>query len=445
MLRICAYEQEAYSGRLADKQAKGKLGNYLVGLRVIKDSLQRAGYTVDWADALQLRRYNVVLVSITSDRDWLPFIAERLKWPQGVYKVIVGGPGVANVRPFLEFADCFVLGRGENLIVNIIHYMESGEQYIDESVIWSDQFSMDKTYRFRQEPLYPHFIELERGGWNESNIGCPYKCRFCAYTHHRRHTGGGVFATGGQVFKPSNLYGDREFTMMDLISGKRGRIGALNITALDGFSERLRKMVNKPISRDGFREFLRLVLQEGRNYRFKMYNIVGLPTECEDDYAEFMEDIEFADKRSRWSSKVTIELQCTPFRATPVTPAACWPMAYKDHRDIAKLLRAAAGVKTFDRAGTVYDGKHLNVFVSRYTESLSTTALAAICIRGTESDSRNIKRLAERYDEFVALDSRAQLALLQKGFDLITLFGAYTPEDLPTRNIQTYTQIIYAN
>jgi len=71
------------------------------GLLMISDALERSGYSINFASKNTVDQYDIILVSITSDCDWWAYISERLLWPKGNYKVIIGGAGVLNVRPFL--------------------------------------------------------------------------------------------------------------------------------------------------------------------------------------------------------------------------------------------------------------------------------------------------------------------------------------------------------
>ena len=79
------------------------------GISIVMDILRRQGYVVDFCSSANVHNYDVVLFAVTSDCDWWTFIAERVKWQKGNYKVVVGGAGVLNVRPFLPYVDYFVL------------------------------------------------------------------------------------------------------------------------------------------------------------------------------------------------------------------------------------------------------------------------------------------------------------------------------------------------
>lgn len=67
-MKICAYVQEAYAK--ANYKNECMDARQFVGLRVIIDCLNRAGYEVDYAGIATVHQYDVVLVSLTSDCDW---------------------------------------------------------------------------------------------------------------------------------------------------------------------------------------------------------------------------------------------------------------------------------------------------------------------------------------------------------------------------------------
>lgn len=77
-MKICAYVQEAYAK--ANYKNECMDARQFVGLRVIIDCLNRAGYEVDYAGIATVHQYDVVLVSLTSDCDWWSYIAERQRW-----------------------------------------------------------------------------------------------------------------------------------------------------------------------------------------------------------------------------------------------------------------------------------------------------------------------------------------------------------------------------
>lgn len=170
------YKNESYHTRL------------YAGMEVVVDILKRAGYEVDYIGKSTVHKYDIVLMSITSDSDWYPFIAERVSWQKGHYKVIVGGQGVLNVRPFIPFVDYFVLGRAEGVIDKLIMALDGKGDIEHPSIIESSKFSIDKKYSINQvNQKYPHVIKLQNGKeYEEDIIGCNHRCLFCGYTWHRK-------------------------------------------------------------------------------------------------------------------------------------------------------------------------------------------------------------------------------------------------------------------
>lgn len=419
-----AYRKECYNVRLN------------AGMAVVADILRRAGYTdIDYVSSANAHKCGIVLFSVTSDCDWWEFVAERAKWESGNYKVCVGGQGVLNVRPYLNYADFFVLGRAEGVIAELVKSVELWGDFESPYVVNSKTFRVDRQYNIKQvSQIYEHDILLENGKiYHEDVIGCNHKCLFCGYTWQRKHV-------AKEQFNYSGLWNggtDRERAMIDIHNGIDIDMNKLRTTAIDGLSERLRFGVNKKITRDMLREFLSRLTSCEKPHQVKFYNIVGYPTETETDWNEFLEDIEIADKEfERVSKQTSILLHSTPFRAMPATPLACAPMQYENFRGkIAKSLGRGAY-----KGNIFYQGNAMWAVESMATESLPTVIQSAIVWRGTEKDAENILRIASS-KKFFAADSKTKQATLEKYFDVDTLFGAFTPDTLPTRYLRTYAKV----
>lgn len=425
-MKICVYVLEEHAKKTYKNESYHT--RLYAGMAVVVDILKRAGHEVEYAGKSTVHRYDVVLMSITSDCDWWPFIAERMEWQKGDYKVIVGGPGVLNVRPFLPFVDYFVLGRAEGVIDRLI----AGDTD-HPAIIKSDQFDVGKNYCINQttEP-YPHEIKLENGQtYKESMIGCNHRCLFCGYTWHRKHT--------GEAFRYGDLWSkneDVEIALLNYAKGQKVNLNKLRTTAIDGLSQRIRFMVNKKITREVLREFIRDLATCEKPHQVKFYNIIGYPTETEDDWWEFVEDIKAVDaKLPKTTKQTSILLHSTPFRAMPATPLACKPMSYRNYRgEIARIL--GQGYK----GNIFYQGNSIWAVESMGTESLSTVIQSAIVWRGTEKDSENITKIA-RSKKFANASAKVKQATLEKYFDVKTLFGSYTRDTLPTRYLRTYAKV----
>lgn len=439
-MKICSYVQTVYGKQTYAKECYDVRG--WVGISVIEDCLKRDGYSVSKAGIATVHDFDIVLVYITSDCDWWSFIAERLRWRGGKYKVIVGGPGVLNVRPFLEFADVFVLGRGENIIVPLIEAIQSGEPLQSKNVIYASSFDKNKKYAIAQVDVpYCRSVTLENGKeWHEGSIGCPNKCFFCGYTWHRKHVGGDTFDTHDQNIIGMNKGVER--AIIDVVSNP-GSVDftKLRVTAMDGFSERIRRSVNKHISNSDILTIWRLLNDNGKPHQVKMFNIVGYPTETCDDWREFLDllkafDCDLPKSEKQWS----LLIHNTPFRATPATPMACMPMSYKNYRgEIARIL----GNGRY-KGNIIYQGNKFWAVESMATDSLSTVFLSAIAIRGTESDAEAIKKICQS-KKFWSADSKTKQATLEYYFDKERLFGEFTSETLPTAYLESHAPIKYVS
>lgn len=436
-MKICAYVQSAYAK--ANYKNECMDTRQFVGLRVIIDALSRAGYEVEWAGSATVHEYDVVLVSLTSDCDWWSWIAERLTWRRGDYKVIVGGAGVLHVAPFLRFADYFSLGRGEQSIVNLILRLDGRDCADDDSIIESRTFSPDKIYHIRQtDYVYPHRIALEtnKDGFKEGAIGCPHKCLFCGYTWQRK-----FISPNKHYAMADSLFGDiedKERAMLDIQKDPDSvDFSRLRTTAIDGMSERLRYMVNKRISRRMMVEFVnRMLDSDAKPHQIKFYNIVGYPTETEDDWREYLDTLREADAgRMRRDKQWSIVLHNTPFRAMPATPLACAPMSKRNYRgELGRILGRGL------RGNIIMQGNQLWSVESMGTESLSTVMLSALAHRGVPDDSENIARLC-RAKAFWTAPGAVKEATLSKYFDMDRLFGEFTTETLPSRYLRTYCAV----
>ena len=434
-MKICAYVQEAYAK--ANYKNECMDSRQFVGLRVVVDCLERAGYQVDYAGIATVHQYDVVLVSLTSDCDWWSYIAERQRWRAGNYKVLIGGAGVLHVAPFTRWFYAVMFGRGENLIVPLVQSIERGDRFQRDSVMYADEFSYDKIWKIEQVEIpYQHDLKLsEKRTFSEGEIGCNHRCLFCGYTWQRK------FISPHSDYRMR--YGlfqmeDKERAMLDLDKDPNCIDWAhLRTTAIDGFSERIRCGVNKRITSRIIHQFLTTMLAyQGAPHQLKLFNICGYPTETEEDWREFLEELRRADMETpRRERQWSIVLHSTPFRPMPATPMACASMSKRNYRGLigSTLGRGLKG-------GIIYQGPSLWAVESMGTDSLSTVMLSAIAHRGGVEDSENIAKLCATR-KFWTASSAAKEATLTKYFDMDDLFAAKTPETLPSRYLRTWCPV----
>lgn len=415
------YSIESYSVRL------------FPGIEMVRADIERLGYTVEYCSSANVGNYDIVLVSIVSQCDWPSFIAERITWGKIKGKIIIGGTGVLNVLPFLEYGDFFWLGRGDGDIgVFVKELLDNGAARAREHVIERGSFSITHKYTIRQSTPFAGTCKLADGSnFNETTIGCQRKCFFCSYTWHRKFTGG--------LQKDSGVFsGNSEKTMFEIIEGGHDNLSALRMVGLDGISERLRRMVNKPITNKMIVEFAKLLSSNAKPHHVKIYNICGYWNEADGDYADFAKTVIACDG-AMTSGKFCFELHSTPFRPMPATPMACCATKYENYRGkIQKTIRNYTG-KIGDNS-VFYNGKNLFALETMGTESLATVFLDMIALRGELGDAENYRKVSCS-PKFVRADTKTKIITLEKYFNAAKLFGWYTPEELPTRCIQSHAKI----
>lgn len=435
-MKICAYVQASYAKSSYKNECMDQ--RQFAGLRVIIDCLARAGYAVEYATRATVHEYDVALVSITSDCDWWPFIQERLAWQRSDCKVLVGGAGVLHVEPFLPWFYAAMLGRGENLIVPLVQAIARGDRYQHESILYADEFSRERVWRLAQvEHPYCHIVHLsDDKQFAEGAIGCNHRCLFCGYTWQRK------FASPYADYRmEDSLFGDiadKERAMLDLDKNPDCiNWSKLRTTAIDGFSERLRFGVNKRISRSIMQNFFRAMLtSDAAPHQLKLYNICGYPSETESDWFEFLDELRSADQgRPHQDKQWSIVLHCTPFRAMPATPMACAPMSKRNYRGV---FGETLGPDL--RGNLIYQGNALWSVEGMGVDSLATVMLSALAHRGAASDSEYIAKLCSSR-KFWTASALIKENTLARFFDMDKLFGAFTPQTLPSRYLRTYANI----
>lgn len=302
-----------------------------IGALVIKDELERKGYTVDICDYVTAFNYTHVLVSMTATDDIFHIYAgcKKHNWNKRTFTAFVGGFGCQNPIALANYIDFAFFGRIDGIIDELLSNPYKFDKYCFE-------IKNPHKIELRQvNECYPYELRYgkNQGKWQEKIIGCPFRCKFCHYSHNRKYVGNGGYQN-------DQLSSSPEVMLKDIINltEKHGRLTA----ALDGHSERLRFMWGKKITWDMVEEALDHLASFKGNTYFKMYNITNFPTETEADRQEFFEFFtEYVSCSNKPDGLLTIDVFNTAFRPslnTPMErmPAKLFPEARQEIPEIAK-------------------------------------------------------------------------------------------------------------
>jgi radical SAM superfamily enzyme YgiQ (UPF0313 family) len=388
-------------------------GNYNIGANVIMDVLRRKGINCDICTPDTAQKYQVVLISLTSDYDCLALyraVALLPTWQPGrKFTVIAGGSGMQNPTTIRRYIDYAVFGRAENIIHPLIDCTMGGGALAHESVMNLPDIHPVKLAQSSE--LYPYDIDLGNGRgcrqWKESFIGCPNKCLFCHYTWARKKIGGDTYYQGDLTMKRSI-----ECLWKDIpkIAKKEGRIR----TAIDGFSERLRMAYGKKISNQEIIGGINHLGSFEGTTVLLIYNISNMPHETQADREELYETCKKATPKNR----VIVVFLLTPLQWAPV-------MLYMATSDLS--------------AQVIHDSDNLRVMHSFSNESPFSQLETVIVSRATPETDKLFHALCF-HPKLKKGTAREKVGLLQRSFDLSPYLRAYDAnEKHPAWFLSSYT------
>ncbi|MCE5195053.1 MAG: TIGR03960 family B12-binding radical SAM protein [Nitrospiraceae bacterium] len=306
-------------------------------------------------------------------------------WPL----IIAGGPCTVNPAPMSAFIDAFLIGDGEEAVVEILDayrkwkkqgdgkkktilkllseiqgiYVPSVHNSLSSEYLVKRRFieSLDSA-PYPDSPIVPYMGIVHDRVNIEVSRGCTMGCRFCQagiiYRPLRERSPENILRIAENSLKNTG-YDELSFTSLSagdyssLIPLLRGvnqcfhgrnislslpslRVGAVNKEVLKeiktvrktGFTiapeagtARLRSVINKNFSEEDYDRSLKLLFKEGWQ-NIKLYFMIGLPTETDEDIAAIPEMAMKALKTAKEHTGrfVNINIGISPFVPKPHTP-----------------------------------------------------------------------------------------------------------------------------
>ena len=282
--------------------------------------------------------------------------------------LIIGGGGMANCcEPMAEFFDMFVLGEGEEAVVELTNIVKAGKNAgrakreilaeIAEKFEWAYVPEVHKNTRRQNAvvedfenapvpaaPIVPFVEAVHERVSVEIMRGCPGRCRFCQASFCRRPiryrsvekiieiAKACYHATGFDTVSLLSLSSAEYPNLEELVAGLHGyfhdrhvgiSLPSLRVDkqlkilpelvksvrksgltiAVEAASEKLRQIINKPLKDEDLFAAAEAAYRAGWQ-KFKLYFMVGLPGETLDDVKRIVQlSFELAKLRKRIDNK----------------------------------------------------------------------------------------------------------------------------------------------
>jgi len=360
------------SNRRAARKSQHFEGFSYTGFRRIIRDVEKK-YPVFFCSLSDLNKYDYALLSLHSSKDVETFIYNfhTFKPNKNKCKIILGGSGVTNIKLFKDYIDIVCFGRGENQILDILNHKELSNVWYKDT-----DPNLSQIYHIRQAQ---EIIEDEA-----PTVGCLQKCAFCLYSYtHKPFNYNKLtsYQSAKDRLAPASVEDD--FRHLKVKDGRN------YTTALDGFSELTRKVINKPITDEDILTKIEDIYKQGirKDMHVKIYMIAGFPWETWNttirDINHFVSLLKSAD-RSRQQMKLRFFLQVTPFMPEPLTP-----MQYmKPSLDV-----NWRNLSLYYRKSKIYEGNNLEAIIYPYIPAQLNILKRMYVNRATEADLANYKKL----------------------------------------------------
>jgi radical SAM superfamily enzyme YgiQ (UPF0313 family) len=374
-----------------------------------------------------IHEFDIIAVSIAYELDLIPLVRklndmgfplERGK--RNGYPLLIAGGIFPSANPFpldLLF-DVVAIGEAEVIIPDLLDSFTGDKPstlenlsrfrwaYIPENKRWAERvFDMPH----KDTESYSVFIDSNITFSNTFLVeivrGCPHKCRFCLLSYitlpprfvdlkniipllERLPDGISLGLVGSAVAEhpelinfldelPENI---KEVTVSSL------RIENASLELLDRLTRRkyktltvapeagrykMRKKINKPMKEETILSLAEIAERAGIE-RLKLYFLIGLPGEKEDDIEAIVNILKSIRKKFRRSISVTL----SPFVPKPHTPFECEP--FTDLEEIKKRLGALGKIKGVKISINSLRASELEALIARGDEKVGEALIRGV-------------------------------------------------------------------
>jgi radical SAM superfamily enzyme YgiQ (UPF0313 family) len=256
-----------------------------------------------------------------------------------------------NPYPLEGMFHYVVLGDGENVIVDLVKAIEKKNYDFEHPSVLKNAKDRGQTAVASSLPM-EHYIEERTNKITRIEIarGCKASCAFCQISKVKPYReippvvlknliataptknialfspDRGSYSQYEKIEEWCKKYGKRNIgTDIRLRSIEKTSIASNIRFGIEGFSERERKLVNKPYTNAGIVNAIKHIVEKVQTPKGKAitvitwYMIIGLPGQTQDDYAEFRDLLLEIGSKVKPQKKFTIFLTLNDFLPMPHT------------------------------------------------------------------------------------------------------------------------------
>ena len=334
-----------------------------IGCYFIENIIRTAGFEISYVNFKEISKHtaDIWLFSVHHVKDI--FHLAKMRELKGL--LIGGGHVMNNPYPFLHFFDIICVGEGEDWILKILklyisdkkNIMKNAENIAGTLTLKNKNIEIQKQYvdNININPIYLNKSNQQGhlDTWYiETGRGCKSKCAYCelGWTTPFREISkskleSDIVHVAKQKNKRINIFAPDDYSVesyeyaIELIqkNGLQTKFGSMRLDrfskintkvkknflfriGIDGLSERIRKIINKPNSNNKIYETITGLISKGY-VMFKMFMIFSYQFETDKDWFEFvnlMERLKYFMKKKE--TPIFLRLKFTPFIPNPLTP-----------------------------------------------------------------------------------------------------------------------------